>query len=143
MDGPAQIGPSGPGRPRRPVGVTVLACLLLVLSSVLLGNAVRAAVAHPGEMLKVLGFLFWLLNWTLPAVWLGATGAGLFLGRSWARSSFFAIAALVLVITFGVLTRRFEKPRDYRLAGAVLGVALVTGWGVWYLLGARVRAWFR
>ena len=130
-------------RPPRPRGVTVLGWVLLLLCAATAACAVRMVARHPAELLRANSLLYLALQWVLPAVWLGATGAGLLAGGGWARNSFFAIAALSLVVLAGRASRPLETRADYLGAGGALSVALVAAGGVWYLLGEKVKGWFR
>ena len=130
-------------RPPRPLGAAVLAVVLLLGGAVLLLDGVVVASRHPAAILTGPSLLRLALNWFLPAIWLGTTGVGMFRGASWARASFFAIAALALVVAAGLASRKLENPRDYQRLGAAISIALVAGGGIWYLLRENVKGWFR
>jgi hypothetical protein len=121
--------------------VTVLAVGLLVVAAAFLLNALRACLKMPDRILPELHVL--LLMGLLRPIWLGATGAGLLAGRHWARASFFALTALSVVVAAGAFSRPLDSIEARTAAGFLGGIALVAGGGTWYLLGARVRAWFR
>lgn len=132
-------------RPPRPLGATALGVALLLGGAAFLTNAARAVASDPGAFSEapVMSVSVLLAAGILPAVWLGATGVGLIRGQSWARASFFAIAALALVVAAGLASRKIEKPKDYQRLGAAISTALVAGGGVWYLLRENVKGWFR
>ena len=129
----------------RPLGTTVLGVALLLGAAAFLANAARAAAGDPGAFSRapVMSVIVLLAAGVLPAVWLGATGVGLLRGASWARASFFAIAALVLVVVAGLASRKPPGREGYPLIAAALALALFAGGGVWYLLREDVKGWFR
>ncbi len=121
----------------------MLGVVLSLGGAVLLLDGAVVASRHPGAILTGPGALHLALSWFLPAIWLGVTGAGLLRGASWARASYFAIAALALVVAAGLASRKLEDPKDYQRLGAAISVVLVAGGGIWYLLRENVKGWFR
>ena len=140
----APAGPFGsPERPRRPPGVTVLGIVLLLAGLAFLAWSARAGVLAGRELFAPGVLPVFLAAGVLPGAWALATGAGLLLGRSWARASFYAIAALTAVVAAGALSRPLGSAAAKLAAGGCLSALALAGWGVWYLRGTKADGWFR
>ena len=134
--------PGEGGRAPRPLGVTVLALLLLAAGAARLAWCLLVAARFRGELHEPAN-LFFLAAGILPAVWVSLTGLGLLRGRAWARASFFALAALSLIMVAGALSGPLDSREAKLAAGSFASVFLVAAGGTWYLLGARASGWLR
>jgi hypothetical protein len=130
-------------RGKRPRGIKLLVLFLAVAAVLPTLRAVAVAARRPAELLDLRIWPVLLLNLVLPVIWVGATAVGIYCGRSWARWSYFALAVLVLVLSVGAVGRPLDSDGARTVAACLVLLAVAMGWGVWYLLGGRVSAWFR
>jgi hypothetical protein len=132
-----------PVRPRRPIGVTVLCAVLLLAGLAILSWSMRAAF-RAGSGLLAPGVLpVFLAAGVLPGIWALATAVGMFLGRNWARASFYAMAVLTVVLAAGTLSRPLDSAGAKLAAGSWMSMFILAGLGVWYLRGTKADDWFR
>jgi hypothetical protein len=125
------------------MGVTVLAVLLLILCLTILVRSAQEMARYPDQVFTGPSVIALLVRFFLPAAWFGGTAAGLLRGRAWARSCYFALCVLALVVTAGVLSSGMKGREAWLAAGGLVSVCLCMGAGFWYLLGSGVKAWFR
>ncbi len=127
----------------RPLGVVGLALALMTLALLWLYDGICVAARHPDEILTGPSLTILSLNWLLPSLWMGITGYGLLRGRGWARSSFFALSALALVVLAGLVSRGAGTHDERLRLGAMITIGLMCAAGTWYLLGGKGRDWFK
>jgi drug/metabolite transporter (DMT)-like permease len=135
--------PEDQNRPPRPLGVTVLGTLLLLVCCCVLGSAAIVISRHPDQVFTGPSMSALLLRWVLPAAWIGATALGLLGGKAWARGSYFTLCILAFVTTAGALSADLSTQGARMRASFVVVVFICMAWGIWYLLGEKVKAWFR
>ncbi len=135
--------PETANRSSRPFGVTALGALLLIVCLSTLARMTAAIARHPDQVFTVPSLLVLFIAGLLPAAWIGATAVGLLLGKAWARGSYFTLSILTFVVTAGALSSGLPDQRAKLLAGSCITVSVIMAWGIWYLLGEKVKAWFR
>ncbi len=129
---------------RRPVGVSIIGIVMTVAGVCWLGStAWNAYQLRQG-----------LLSGSLPLIaklsfaglgmglWLLITGLGMLVRWSLSRASFFALTAIAAVAGAGALDW-LGVPEKRIMGMAMLAVVGLMCLGVWYLLGEKVKKWFR
>ncbi len=137
------MNPESQERAPRPVGVTVLVLLLVVVCVSLLVDAGATIARHSDQLFTGPSMFMLTVRWILPAAWIGGTALGLLRGKAWARGSYFTLCALAFVMAAGAVSAELKTVQAKLVAVYCLAVFIVMAWGIWYLLGEKVKAWFR